>query len=84
MNVAVGEGRAVVQHKGGRTVALFQHFMVNILLFKRFEQFRLPYGQIGPHGEFGFGQIQCACVVFCHFLAKLLFAFSAFASILQG
>ena len=54
VDVAVAEGRAVVEHKGGEILVLFQHGLIEVLLLPAAEHTRLPGGQTRLHGEIGF------------------------------
>ena len=54
VNIAVAEGRAVMQHEGGQAFVLFQHGLVEVLLLPAAEHTRLPGGQTRLHGEIGF------------------------------
>ena len=63
VDVAVGIGRAVVQHKAGRTAAGSAQLFVNALFFPFLHPARLALGQVAAHGEGGIGQIQGAAVV---------------------
>ena len=54
VDVAVAEGRAVMQHEGGEILVLFQHSLVEVLLLPAAEHTRLPGGQTRLHGEIGF------------------------------
>ena len=63
VNLAIGVGRAVVQHKLGVVAAGGAQFLVNALLFPLFDPLRLPLGQVAAHRERGVGQVQGAAVV---------------------
>ena len=54
VDVAVAEGRAVMQHEGGEILVLFQHGLIEVLLLPAAEHTRLPSGQTRLHGEIGF------------------------------
>jgi len=54
VDVAVAEGRAVMQHEGGEILVLFQHGLIEVLLLPAAEHTRLPGGQTRLHGEIGF------------------------------
>ena len=55
VDVAVGEGRAVVQHEGGQLLVLFQHGIVQIHVLPGFQHPRLTGRQTGFHGKIGLG-----------------------------
>ena len=54
VDIAVGEGRAVVKHKPGQILVLLQHGLVQVHFFPAFQHARLPGGEAGLHGEVGF------------------------------
>ena len=54
VDVAVGEGRAVMQNKPGQILVLLQHGAVKLLLLPLFQHSRLPGRQTSLHGEIGF------------------------------
>jgi hypothetical protein len=58
MDIAVGEGRAVVQVKEGEPLALFQVLVIDIQLFPVPQHIGLALGKAGAHGKVGFRQIQ--------------------------
>ena len=66
VNIAVGEGRAVMEIEAGLTLVLLEHLIVYVQLFPIFEHFRLSLGETGTHGKVGFGQIKTAVVISCH------------------
>ena len=57
VDVAVGEGRAVVQGETGLALVLLEHLMIDVLLLPAAEHFRLTLGQTGPHGKIGFREV---------------------------
>ncbi len=57
VDIAVGEGRAVVQREARMAFVLFQHLMVEIELLPVPEHLRLARGQTGAHGEVGLRQV---------------------------
>ena len=71
VDVAVGEGRAVMQVEAGLTLVLLQHFVVDVHFLPACQHLRLTLGQTGTHGELGLGQIDGLVVV--HECALLLF-----------
>ena len=58
VDVAVGEGRAVVEGEAGMAFVLLQQLVIKIQFLPLFQHVRLPLGQAGTHGEIGFRQIQ--------------------------
>ena len=54
VDVAVGEGRAVVENEGGQILVLFQHLRIKTFLIPPLQHTRLPVGKTGLHGEIGF------------------------------
>ena len=58
VNVAVGIGGPVVQHKLGAPLALRPDPAVQVDLGPAFQKQRLPPGQIGFHGKIGAGQVE--------------------------
>ena len=58
VDVAVGEGRAVVEGEAGMAFVLLQQLVIKIRFLPLFQHVRLPLGQAGTHGEIGFRQIQ--------------------------
>ena len=66
VDVAVGEGRAVVQGEAGLSLVLLQHFLVKMLLLPALEHFGLALGQAGAHRKIGFRQVQSGVIVLCH------------------
>ena len=65
VNVAVGIGRAVVQNVGGLALVARHNPFVELHLFPLFQNQGLFLGQPGPHGKFGFRQIDGGVVVHC-------------------
>ena len=51
VDIAVGEGRAVVKHEPGQILVLFQHGIVEILLLPTLQHSGLSVGKTGLHGE---------------------------------
>ena len=66
MNVAIGEGRAIMQVEEGQAFALFQMLVIDVQFFPALQHVRLALRQTGAHGEIGFGQIKRGIIVFCH------------------
>ena len=66
MNVAVGEGRAVVKQEGRLLCALGQHGVVKIHLLPVAQGLGLALGEVRPHGKFGLREIEGAVVVLGH------------------
>ena len=63
MDVAVGEGRSIVQHEKRIVFVRFLNLLVDFLVFPTRENLGLPSGQVGLHRELRFWQIQCLFVV---------------------
>ena len=57
VDVAVGEGRAVVEVEAGVPLVLFEHLAVDVLLLPGFEHLGLTLGQAGAHGKLGFRKV---------------------------
>ena len=51
VDVAIGEGRAVVQHKPGQVLVLLQHGVVQVQLLPAFQHAGLPGGKARFHGK---------------------------------
>ena len=66
MQVAVGEGRAVVEGEPGLALVLFQQLPVDVQLLPPVEHFRFPLGQARPHGKVGLGQVDGCIVILGH------------------
>ena len=58
VDVAIGIGRAVVQHKFGRTRTGSTQLLVNAFFFPFCDPFGFALGQVAAHGEGGVGQVQ--------------------------
>ena len=58
VNVAVGEGRAVVQNEQRRVNAGLLNLPVNVRFLPVFEEFGFAGDQIRLHGEIGLGQVE--------------------------
>ena len=58
VDVAIGIGRAVVQHKFGRTRAGRTQLLINAFFFPLLHPFRFAFGQIATHREGRIGQVQ--------------------------
>ena len=63
MDVAVGKGRAVVQHKALAAGVDALHTAVEVALGPLLQRFRLLDGQIGAHGEVGRGQVERILII---------------------
>ena len=63
VQVAVGEGRAVVERETGLALVLFQQLIVQVHVVPALEHLRLPLGQTGPHGKFSLGEIDGLVVI---------------------
>ena len=53
VDIAVGEGRAVVQDEAGKVLIFLQHFVVQVQVLPVLQHSRLPCRQTGLHGEVG-------------------------------
>ena len=71
VDIAVGEGRAVVQIEAGLALALFQRFVIDIVLFPFFQHIGLALRQARAHGKVGFRKIDGRVVVFRHVVVLL-------------
>ena len=65
MNVAVGVGRAVVQHEFAARAGSVLHALEHIVFFPELQHLRFLLNQIRLHGETGDGQIQ-RFLIFSH------------------
>ena len=63
MDMAVGIGRAVMQHEGAHMGIPLDHGAAGVDVFPVLEHLRFALGKIGLHGEGGLGQIQGLLVV---------------------
>ena len=63
VDIAVGEGRAVVQAEAGLALVLLQHFAVQVHFLPLGQHGRLPVRQVAPHGEPGFLHVQCFLIL---------------------
>ena len=81
VDLAVGIGRAVVQHEAGLAVVLGHQLVVNVLALKLLQHTRLTLGQRGAHGEVGLRQVDRLVIIQTHrftiFLSVKIAAFSA-------
>ena len=66
MEVAVGVGRAVMQHELGPALALGAQALEQAHVGPALQQLRLLLGQPGAHGEVGLGQKDAGFIVGCH------------------
>ena len=53
VDIAIGEGRAVMQNKAGKIFVLLQHFVVQVQVLPVLQHSRLPCRQTGLHREVG-------------------------------
>ena len=63
VNLAVGIGRAIVQHKFGMTCMHCLLLIINIVFLPEFQKIGLTLGQTSAHRKLCFGQIQCFTVI---------------------
>ena len=66
MNVAVGEGRAVVQNEEGLACRTLKHAAVKVHILPILEHLRLTLGQLRTHCKCRRGKVQGFAVIFCH------------------
>ena len=66
MDLAVGIGRTVMQHILGLAFVACNHFPIEIFFLPVCQGLRLTLGQVSPHREIGFGQIQCLVIILWH------------------
>ena len=71
VDVAVRERRSVMQHEKRLALAVFLHEVVEVNRLPVFQHFRLPLRQTRAHGEIGYGEVERACVILCHFPSLL-------------
>ncbi|MGY3355791.1 hypothetical protein ACVWZK_002454 [Bradyrhizobium sp. GM0.4] len=64
MDVAIGVGRAVMQHEFGAALGFLAELVVKADVVPVFQQLRLALRQAGPHREFGLRQEQGFRIVF--------------------
>jgi hypothetical protein len=57
MNIAVGVGRAVVQHVALAADARVTNFLVKVLVLPLLQALGLAIGEIAAHRKFGVGQV---------------------------
>ena len=63
VNVAIGIGWAVVQHKLRLASLGLANGFVQVFLAPLFNPVRFPRGQVAAHGEGCVGQVQCVLVI---------------------
>ena len=63
VQIAVGEGRAVMEGEAGFALILLQQLVVQVHVVPALEHPGLPVGQTGPHGEVSLGEIDGLVVV---------------------
>ena len=66
VDVAVGVGRAVVQHIAGLALVVLDQFLVQMVGVPLLEHLRLFFGQTRPHVKQGLGQVDRAVVILWH------------------
>ena len=66
MDIAIGEGRAIVQHPLAFAVdgAVGEHLFIQPCFLPHRQAFRLICGELGLHGECGLGEVQGRLVIF--------------------
>ncbi len=64
VNIAIGIGRAVMQHELGRTLTGFANALVEFFVLPLFQPLWFTFGQIATHGESSFREIQFVFGVF--------------------
>ena len=63
VNLAVGIGRAIVQHKFGMSCMQCLLLVINIVFLPELQKIRLALGQTSAHRKLCFRQIQCFAVI---------------------
>ena len=66
VDVAVGEGRSVMEREKRLALVLLQLQVVQIHLFPFLEHVRLALGEAGTHREVGFRQVQAGIIILGH------------------
>ena len=66
VEVAVGEGGAVVEGEPGLAGVLLQQLPIDVQLLPVAKHLGLPLGQTRPHGKVGFGQMDGCIVILRH------------------
>ena len=64
MDIAVGEGRAVVQGEAGLALVLLHQLVIHVQLFPGLQHIRLPLGKAGAHGKIGLRKVQSCVEIF--------------------
>ena len=59
VQIAVGEGRAVMEVEKRLALVLFQHHVVDVQLLPVIQHIRLALCQRSPHGKIGFREVEC-------------------------
>ena len=72
VNVAVGIRRAVVQHETGLALVVLHQVKIKAVLFPVLQKLGLLFGQACTHFKIGFGQVDCAVVILCHWFVHSL------------
>lgn len=73
VQVAVGIGRAVVEHIAGSAVPVGQHVPVDVVFRPELEGFRLFFPEVGLHGKGGMGELQGLFIIAAHGVLSLRF-----------
>ena len=68
MNVAIGIGRAVMQHELCSAFTRGTNALVAFFFLPLRQHLRLTFGEIAAHGESRIGKIERVFVVSCHFV----------------
>jgi hypothetical protein len=63
VDVAVGVGRAVMQHPDGAALGVGAQLFVELLLLPGLDPGRFPLGEVAAHGEGGVGEVEGVFVV---------------------
>ena len=66
VDVAVGEGRAVMEREERLALVLLQLQVVQIHFFPFLEHIRFAFGETGTHREVGFGEVQAGIIILGH------------------
>ena len=66
VQVAVGVGRAVVEHIAHGVLAGGEHLAVHVVFGPEFEGFRFLFPEVGLHGKGGLGQLQGLLIIGAH------------------
>ena len=76
VDVAVGEGRAVMQVEAGLALVLLEHFVVYIQLFPVLEHLGLTCGETCTHGEICLRKVDGRVEILCHVLYSCVICLS--------